>query len=187
MKKDYIKVAFKLLNILSILSILISAGCRADKDPELGIVEFLKQPYQQKLIGRGSIAKVNKTKISRHFTYVDSAELALKKIIFSTSKEINQSANPTCLFIPSAKMIAPFEQTVMDRTWNVKEGEEVIVYLGFQEGKCYISHLSKVVQEKVQFPEFKGQSETEIREAEFLEMMERQIKKKDSRLYETSG
>jgi len=169
-------VSFKILNLLSILSFLVSAGCRSENDPELGIVEFLKQPYQQKMIGMGAIAKVNKTKISRHFTYVESSELSLKKIIFSTSKEINQSANPTCLFIPSAKMIAPFEQTAMDRTWNVNEREEVIVYLGFQEGKCYISHLSKVVRGRVQFPEFKGQSNIEIGEAEFLDMIDRQIK-----------
>jgi hypothetical protein len=139
--------------------LIISTLAVAKVSVDLGVSEFQKRDYLKRSIDVASIEGLVKEEYSPKYVQISAIKI---KITESLSGHYRSGDKITCKIIDSLKMIAPFEEQILDKTLDLQQGEEILVYLGESKKGCEVAHLSKITNGIVHFPDYKKQSKVDI-------------------------
>ena len=167
------------MRLVLVLIILSLVSCRNFlSEPDIGMTDFLRRNHKSHFVILGTISNITKKKYSESFYQIKSLLITSEKNLGSYPKGQVYKAIE-CAIISDLSMIAPFEQQILDKPLNLKEGERVVVYLGIDGSLCEIIHLSKVEGSNIVFPAYKKQEELKIPLEKFERLVESGFKLHD--------
>lgn len=169
-----------IVNILIFFAILF---CSYDvfAGETVGASDFLKKGGTSNLILSGVVSKVDSKILSKRWTLVKGIDISVDKVYYASSLDLLDKKPLVCIFIHPARMIAPFYTTAADETIPIKVGNDIFVYLEMKGKDCWITHLSKVVQGNVTFPEYKEQKSFTVKRAEFEKMIQAEVERENKK------